>query len=239
MPENLYKRAYEALRGQIERGEYHPGDRLPAENELAASMGISRATLRHALDRLEGDGLINRIRGSGSYVTQPKLLHGSTSFIAGYRREAEQIGRSLRTEVLELGVQPAGKLGERLSLPANARVTRLVRRRWIEGFNDGRPVVYTTVYVPYAIFPDMCGQDFTDASLYDMLESRALKVCHASRVLEVRVPGDDIAAALQLGPFEPAIYVDSVGLDARGRRVEYAQSYYPAGSSRFLIEIDR
>ena len=219
MPENLYKRAYEALRGQIERGEYHPGDRLPAENELAASMGISRATLRHALDRLEGDGLINRIRGSGSYVTQPKLLHGSTSFIAGYRREAEQIGRLLRTEVLELGVQPVGKL--------------------IDGFNDGRPVVYTTVYVPYALFPDMCGQDFTDASLYDMLESRALKVCHASRVLEVRVPGDDIAAALQLGPFEPAIYVDSVGLDARGRRVEYAQSYYPAGSSRFLIEIDR
>ena len=225
MPENLYKRAYEALRGQIERGEYHPGDRLPAENELAASMGISRATLRHALDRLEGDGLINRIRGSGSYVTQPKLLHGSTSFIAGYRREAEQIGRSLRTEVLELGVQPVGKLGERLSLPANARVTRLVRRRWIDGFNDGRPVVYTTVYVPYALFPDMCGQDFTDASLYDMLESR--------------VPGDDIAAALQLGPFEPAIYLDSVGFDARGRRVEYAQSYYPAGSSRFLIEIDR
>ena len=141
--------------------------------------------------------------------------------------------------MLELGVQPVGKLGERLSLPANARVTRLVRRRWIDGFNDGRPVVHTTVYVPYALFPDMCGQDFTDASLYDMLESRALKVCHASRVLEVRVPGDDIAAALQLGPFEPAIYVDSVGFDARGRRVEYAQSYYPAGSSRFLIEIDR
>ena len=50
MAENLYKRAYESLRGQIERGEYKAGDRLPPENELAAAMGISRATLRHALE---------------------------------------------------------------------------------------------------------------------------------------------------------------------------------------------
>ena len=49
----------------------------------------------------------------------------------------------------------------------------------------------------------------------------------------------EVAAALELSPFEPAIYVDSVGFDARRRRVEYAQSYYPAGSSRFLIEIDQ
>lgn len=48
-----------------------------------------------------------------------------------------------------------------------------------------------------------------------------------------------MAKALELSPFEPAIYVDSVGFDARGRRVEYAQSYYPAGSSRFLIEVER
>ena len=65
MAENLYKRAYESLRGQIERGEYKAGDRLPPENELAAAMGISRATLRHALDQLEGDGVLNRVRGSG------------------------------------------------------------------------------------------------------------------------------------------------------------------------------
>lgn len=239
MAENLYKRAYESLRGQIERGEYKAGDRLPPENELAAAMGISRATLRHALDQLEGDGVLNRVRGSGSYVTKPKLMHESTSIIAGYRREAEKRNRVLRTEVIDLSVQPAGKAGEKLSLPSNARVTRLVRRRWVEGFNDGRPVVYTTVHVPYALFPDMCEQNFTDASLYDLLESRMLKVCHASRVLEVTMPEQKIAAYLGLSPFEPAIYVDSIGFDARGRRIEYAQSYYPAGSSRFLIEIDR
>ena len=114
-----------------------------------------------------------------------------------------------------------------------------MRRRRVEGFDSGKPVVYTTVYVPYVLFPDMAQQDFTDTSFYSQLESRGLKVCHASRTLEVVTPPPEVAAALELSPFEPAIYVDSVGFDARRRRVEYAQSYYPAGSSRFLIEIDQ
>ena len=73
---------------------------------------------------------------------------------------------------------------------------------------------YTIVYVPYALFPEMAQQDFTDTSFYDALERRGLKVCHASRVLEVVAPDPQIAAALELSPFEPAIYVDSVGTDA-------------------------
>ena len=98
--------------------------------------------------------------------------------------------------------------------------------------------VFTT-RLQMALLPDMARQDFTDTSFYDYLARCGLKVCHASRTLEVIVPPPEIAAALELSPFAPAVYVESVGFDARGRRVEYAQSYYPAGSSKFLIEIDQ
>ena len=231
MAENRYRQVMETLRARIEAGGYAVGDRLPAETELAAALGVSRPTLRQALAQLESEGLLNRVKGSGTFVAQPKLLHESTSFLAGYYREAEHHHRTLRTEVLALEVQRAGALG--------AQLTRLVRRRRVEGFDGGKPVVYTIVYVPYALFPEMAQQDFTDTSFYDALERRGLKVCHASRVLEVVAPDPQIAAVLELSPFEPAIYVDSVGTDARGRRVEYAQSYYPAGSSKFLVEIDQ
>ena len=239
MAENRYRQVMETLRARIEAGGYAVGDRLPAETELAASLGVSRPTLRQALAQLESEGLLNRVKGSGTFVAQPKLLHESTSFLAGYYREAEHHHRTLRTEVLALEVQRAGALGAKLGLPESAQLTRLVRRRRVEGFDGGKPVVYTIVYVPYALFPEMAQQDFTDTSFYDALERRGLKVCHASRVLEVVAPDPQIAAALELSPFEPAIYVDSVGTDARGRRVEYAQSYYPAGSSTFLVEIDQ
>ena len=183
--------------------------------------------------------LLNRVKGSGTFVAQPKLLHESTAFLAGYYQEAGKQHRLLRTEVLTLDVQRAGKLGDKLAIPESAQLTRLVRRRRIEGFDDGKPVVYTTVYVPYALFPDMAQQNFTDTSFYARLEARGLKVCHASRVLEVVVPSPEVTAMLELSPFEPVIHVDSIGYDCRGRRVEYARSYYPAGSSRFLIEVDR
>ncbi len=239
MAENRYRRVMETLRERIETGQYQAGDRLPAETELATALGVSRPTLRQALAQLESEGLLNRVKGSGTFVAQPKLLHESTAFLAGYYQEAGKQHRLLRTEVLTLDVQRAGKLGDKLAIPESAQLTRLVRRRRIEGFDDGKPVVYTTVYVPYALFPDMAQQNFTDTSFYARLEARGLKVCHASRVLEVVVPSPEVTAMLELSPFEPVIHVDSIGYDCRGRRVEYARSYYPAGSSRFLIEVDR
>ncbi len=239
MAENRYQQVMRTLRERIEHGEYQVGDRLPSETELAAALGVSRPTLRQALARLESEGLLRRIKGSGTFVSQPKLLHESTSFLAGYYQEAEQHHRTLRTEVIALDIQRAGSLGSKLGLPESAKLTRLVRRRRVEGFDNGKPVVYTTVYVPYALFPDMIHQDFTQVSFYDQLEERGLKICHASRVLEVVHPAPEISAALELSPFEPVVYVVSTGIDARGRCIEYAQSYYPAGSSRFLVEIDQ
>lgn len=239
MAENRYRQVMETLRRRIEGGEYPVGSRLPAETELAAALGVSRPTLRQALAGLEREGLLDRVKGSGTFVAQRKLLHESTRFLAGYYQEAAQHHRVLRTEVVALDVRRAGEAGRKLALPATAQVTQLTRRRRIEGFDGGKPVVYTTVYVPYALLPDIARQDFTDTSFYAYLARCGLKVCHASRTLEVIVPPPEIAAALALSPFEPAVYVESVGFDARGRRIEYAQSYYPAGSSKFLIEIDQ
>ena len=215
MAESRYQQVMRTLRERIEHGEYQVGDRLPSETELAAALGVSRPTLRQALARLESEGLLRRIKGSGTFVSQPKLLHESTSFLAGYYQEAEQHHRTLRTEVIALDIQRAGSLGSKLGLPESAKLTRLVRRRRVEGFDNGKPVVY------------------------DQLEERGLKICHASRVLEVVHPAPEISAALELSPFEPVVYVVSTGIDARGRCIEYAQSYYPAGSSRFLVEIDQ
>ena len=60
MAENRYQQVIDTLRSRIEQGEYQVGDRLPAETELAAALGVSRPTLRQALARLESEGLLNR-----------------------------------------------------------------------------------------------------------------------------------------------------------------------------------
>lgn len=82
-------------------------------------------------------------------------------------------------------------------------------------------------------------QNFTDASFYEMLDSRGLTVMRTSQRLDVRMPPAEVAAELKLSPFEPTVYIVSTGYGQNGTAVEYSESYYPASRSSFNIEINR
>ena len=130
-------------------------------------------------------------------------------------------------------------MAEALRLKQGQSVTKLTRIRHLEAVNGNAPVVYTTVYVPCKLFPDMAEQDFTDGSLYEALDSRGLSVVHASRRLEVVMPPSEVAVGLGIGAFEPTVFISSKGSTRNGQMVEYSESYYPASRSSFQIEIQR
>jgi len=238
MAQPLYQQIANRLRE--EAASCPPGQRLPAENELAARLGVSRPTVRQALELLTREGRLVRVKGSGTFTAQPKLLHESTTFVTGYREESRSKHRVLRTRVVCLEVQPAEDIvSEALRLPDGGEVTKLTRVRWLEGLYNNAPVVYTTVYVPVRLFPDMVRLDFTEASFYEALESRRLAVARASRRLEVVMPPQEAAQGLGISPFEPAAYIASRGETREGLAVEYSESWYPASRSSFQIEISR
>lgn len=240
MSQKLHEQVSEYIRTRIESGEYPLGSQIPTENELAGRLGVSRPTVRQALETLSHSGYLTRVKGRGTFVTQPKVIHESTSFLIGYREESRKNNRTLRTRVLELRVERAEEhVAQALKLPAGGKVTRLTRLRYLENYNNNAPVVYTTVYVPYKLFPDMSEIDFTDTSFYEVLDSRNLSVKHAFRKLEAAPSPAEVTAGLGISPFEPIIFITSVGHTESMTPVEYAESYYPAGSSSFLIEIHR
>ena len=104
MAKSLHEQAAEYIRARIQSGEYALGSRIPTEKELCALLGVSRPTLRQALDTLTREGVLSRVKGRGTFVTQPKVTHESTSFITGYRAESERNHHTVRTKVLEIGV---------------------------------------------------------------------------------------------------------------------------------------
>ncbi len=240
MSKALHMQVSEYIRSRIESGEYAIGSQIPTENELASLLSVSRPTVRQALDRLANDGYLVRIKGRGTFVAQPKVVHESTTFITGYRAESEKNHRKVRTRVLDLRVlRPTEQVAQMLEIPISEKVTRLVRLRYLENYNNNAPVVYTILYVPCHLFPDMCRIDFTDTSFYEILHNRGLDVRQAQRKLEVVPPPQEVSSELEISPFEPTIFITSCGRLESGEPVEYTESYYPAGSSSFMIEIHR
>lgn len=240
MAQAIYLQLAEELRARMAAGEYPPGSRIPTENELAQQLGVSRPTVRQALDVLSREGRLRRVKGSGTFVAESKLVHESTTFVAGYRAESQKNHRRLRTRVLALQSLAAdGVVAAALGLRPGDMVVMLVRCRRLDQVNSGAPVVYTTVYVPQRLFPEMLQMDFTDSSFYEALAARGLQVTHASRRLEVLMPPPAVARGLEIGPFEPTVFIASRGSCADGRAVEYSESYYPASRSSFQIEVDR
>lgn len=143
--------AEEALRNWLAPGRHRPGDRLPPEHDLAAMLGVSRGTLRTALQRLEKSGEIVRRQGSGTFVGR---VATPTAFVEGlerlepYSMLARRRGVKLGVRDVEIDVRPIGPdVGGKFDLPAEtelAHVSRIV-------LAEGEPAAYMTDVVHPAI----------------------------------------------------------------------------------------
>ena len=127
----LYYQLQEVLKERIESGRWNPGDALPSEPELARSLGVSRAVVRRALAILEDDRQIERIRGRGTFVAEPKLDYRA----GGLSRLLESPRESfLEATVLDRRVVRAERsIRERLALDADAEILRLTALMSIRG----------------------------------------------------------------------------------------------------------
>ena len=117
-----YFRLESQLRESIRSGAFRPGDPIPAESSLCQQFGVSRTTVRQALSRLVYDGLIERHRGRGSFVAEPRLEH--TKMFLSFEEEMRARGAKPSIKLLKMRTEPAeGKVAENLGLPFTARTS--------------------------------------------------------------------------------------------------------------------
>src|SRR5882762_12020537 len=108
------------------------GEAIPPERRLSSDLGISRLTLRAALDDLVRDGYLERRHGSGTFVTQPKIAQQLT--LTSFSEDMRRRGMTPSSRTLELTVSPAGaRLSSRLQVPPEDLVTRVRRLRYADG----------------------------------------------------------------------------------------------------------
>jgi DNA-binding GntR family transcriptional regulator len=160
-----YRQLYEVLRKQIIDGTFKPGDLLPSENHLCVQFGITRPTVRHALDSLLNEGMIRKHQGKGSIVYGPPngigilSISGTTSALGKH---------NLQTRILSKPAVVQWPDDFMFPLSYEFRNSGCIYLERLRLVND-TPVFYDLNFLPNINLPRFCNRRFEDQSLFDIL----------------------------------------------------------------------
>jgi len=199
-----YRKLYEILRRHILSGVFEEGSLLPSENELCTVHGLTRPTVRQALDSLVKDGLILKRQGKGSIVRKPPQnigilsIDGTTSAIGG---------KYLKTEILQKPViQNWGETFpfEISEIERESGCIYLERLRFV----DGKPVFYDINHLPNLHLPRFTSRSLENKSLFETLRNHyQIQVTGGEqRIKAMRCP-ENIAGLLEIKKGEPVLYL--------------------------------
>jgi GntR family transcriptional regulator len=221
------------LAGAIAAGQLAPGDRLPAEHDLAGWLGVSRMTLRHALSELAQRGLVIRAVGrhGGTFVAEPKLDQDVTT-LAGFSEQLRRHGMVAGARVLTAARIEAGPAAAAaLHLPAGDPVLEVRRIR----LADGQPMVLEHSQFPASLFGDLLDCRL-DGSLYDLLAERFGQRPHRAREsFEPVIAGVREAEALEVDEGAPLLRVERTAYSPAGLPLEYARDLFRGDRTRVVI----
>jgi GntR family transcriptional regulator len=214
-----------------------PGDLLPGDNALCETYDVSRTVVRQALTELEFEGVIERVKGKGTYVARPKTAEGLVQSLTGLFEDVAAGGGHLRSEVRTLRVVPAdSQLAADLQIAPDDPVVLLERLRFVEE----QPWVLTVTHLPHALAPGLEHEDLSDRSLYAVLEETyGVRLARGRRSVEATVAPQQLATALGIAVGAPVLVLRSLSVDADGRPVESFVAYHRGDRSRFEVDLVR
>ncbi|NTW40394.1 MAG: GntR family transcriptional regulator [Cellulomonadaceae bacterium] len=224
--------AYVRLRALLRDEELRPGERVGDERSLAAAVGVPRAALRVALDRLEQEGSVRRTIGrSGGVLVADGRIERHLNTTEGLPEIARYQGIDVQTRVLSMALAVAGPRDRRLlQLPDGAAVHQLLRLR----LADGTPLSLEASVLPADLFPGLAEQDLS--SLYRTLRTvYDIAPAYSDETLEVISADEDRAAHLDVAPGTPLIKVQRAATGSTGRPIEVAEEVFRADRMRFHL----
>jgi GntR family transcriptional regulator len=225
----LYRSLAEELSRTIASGQLSPGAQLPPERRLAEEHNVSRVTVRHAIEQLVRDGLVEQKRGSGTYVTQ--RVSQPLSILTSFSEDVAARGMVAHSELISRGVgiaTPDEVIS--LGLAPGRRVSRIVRLRSA----DGQPLALEASTVVQDALPD---PGAVGDSLYATLDEKGLRPVRAVQRLSAVPLDPGLAQKLQTEPGAPGLLIVRIGYSADGRPVEYTRSTFRGDRWDFVTEL--
>jgi GntR family transcriptional regulator len=210
------------------------GDSIPSERQLAGDLGVSRLTVRAALDELVREGYLLRRRGAGTFVAEPKVAKEAMT-ITSFSEDMRTRGLTPGSRTLELQVVPAGaRLGRILHVSPAEPVTIAKRLR----LADGEPLAIELLHVRESLFPGLTALDLEEDSFYELLARRyGIEIAGGEQTVEPTVTDEEESETLGVPLHSPALLFERVTRNPSGEIVEFTVSIYRGDRYRIVSQL--
>ncbi len=234
MKENIhpYQRLQVELAELIEKTA--PGDRLPSEPLLAQQLGVSRATLREAMRAFEGQGLIRRRQGIGTFVVgRATVIESGLEVLKSIESAAESIDLKISMGTLYIRqIKADSEQAEALGVEVDSALVEV--ERVILG--DDRPVAYLIDILPENILSAADLDEGFNGSVLDLLLQRGSpKLTKSFTEINAVAAPSDIARALEIQRGDVLLMFQANLFEDSGRVINFSKSYFIPGYFRFHV----
>lgn len=228
----IYRQISDLIRGEIEKGSYKPGDVIPSERIYSNQLGISRMTVRAAIDELVNDGLLIRRHGRGTVVALRKITKNALGFMS-FTEDMKSRGLTPSSILLEFKEENATpQIKSALNLPASARVIFIERVR----LADNEPMALERCYLPYDQFQQLFEYDLEKESLYELFETQLGRYpILADETIEPIMLKKREAFLLGTTRGSLALLAKRITQDDRGKLIEAVETIYRADRYRMIF----
>lgn len=232
----LYAQLRDELRARILDGVLRPGTRIPSESELTGQHGVSRITVRQALNDLQKEGLIFRAHGKGTYVSEPAVAQDVTR-LRGLAEAVSAEGHEVHNRTLsltELNI-PAYE-ARKLAVGEKTRVVRIETLRYL----DRKPLSLDTIWVPLTIGRRLAKANLGTRDILDIYENDfGLELGRADETIEATSANRDQSRRLKIDVGAPILQVERVIHLADGQPVHLDCIRYRGDAFRYRLSAER
>lgn len=235
-PTPLYAVLETQIAAGIAGGEFPIGSQLPTENSLIRRFAVSRTTVRKAIQNLSNRGLIEIRRGTGTFVTQPRITQDLTE-LTGFVEDMDALGHAASARLIDRTVVAAdATVAEHLALTVGTRVIRIRRVRLANGVG----MSLDETYLPLEIGEKIVTHDLELEPIFTLLERRYdIPLLEAEYKLEAMSADQDVAAALGVAAGSPIFRIERTSYSVGGRPVDYEKLHYRGDLIRFRTRLAR
>ncbi|MFZ4896292.1 GntR family transcriptional regulator [Plantibacter sp. Mn2098] len=227
-----YQRVADSLREQIGSGQWAAGQQLPGELELVDTYGVSRNTIRQALNVLASVNLVRKQQGVGTFVSNQGLTH-TLGDLRSFTKVMTDLGMAPGIRDIDIAPDPDPPKAALAFLPGS-HLWRVSRVR----MSEGRPFSVMQSWLPDDIGSSITVERLQEQqSLYEVMAELGIQLKEAEEKIRAEAAGEELARLLEVPLGSPLLTIHRWTTDRFGRAVEYVRSYSPGDRYEYFVKL--